>query len=114
VNTTLFALTALGALLHLVSYAVAVAGDDVLPRARRPLHGALANPKPTGSARRRSAWWPNCRSDRSHSRRGSIPWIRRATSTALKAAIEAAIALILEEHQDWHLLVGRTSAGWVS
>jgi len=24
---------------------------------------------------------------------------------ALKAAIEAAIALILEEHQDWHLLV---------
>jgi microcompartment protein CcmL/EutN len=25
--------------------------------------------------------------------------------TALKAAVEAAIALILEEHQDWHLLV---------
>jgi microcompartment protein CcmL/EutN len=25
--------------------------------------------------------------------------------TLLKAAIEAAIALILEEHQDWHLLV---------
>jgi hypothetical protein len=24
---------------------------------------------------------------------------------ALKAAIEAAMALILEEHQDWHLLV---------
>ena len=26
-------------------------------------------------------------------------------TAALKAAIEAAIALILEEHQDWHLLV---------
>jgi microcompartment protein CcmL/EutN len=25
--------------------------------------------------------------------------------TALKAAIKAAISLILEEHQDWHLLV---------
>jgi len=25
--------------------------------------------------------------------------------TVLKTAIEAAIALILEEHQDWHLLV---------
>jgi hypothetical protein len=25
--------------------------------------------------------------------------------SALKAAIEAAIALILDEHQDWHLLV---------
>jgi len=24
---------------------------------------------------------------------------------AIKAAVEAAIALILEEHQDWHLLV---------
>jgi hypothetical protein len=29
----------------------------------------------------------------------------RADRTALKASIEAAIALILEEHQDWHMLV---------
>jgi len=26
-------------------------------------------------------------------------------AAALKASIEAAVALILEEHQDWHLLV---------
>jgi hypothetical protein len=29
----------------------------------------------------------------------------RADRTVLKASIEAAIALILEEHQDWHMLV---------
>jgi microcompartment protein CcmL/EutN len=45
--------------------------------------------------------------------KGAMEHIRAAldagTSTGevkpLKAAIEAAIALILEEHQDWHLLV---------
>jgi hypothetical protein len=28
-----------------------------------------------------------------------------ADSTAIKTSIQAAIALILEEHQDWHMLV---------
>jgi hypothetical protein len=34
-----------------------------------------------------------------------MPGAGAAGMAALKASIEAALALILEEHQDWHMLV---------
>jgi hypothetical protein len=36
---------------------------------------------------------------------GAIDRIQNADMHTLKASIEAALALILEEHQDWHMLV---------
>ena len=106
VNTTLFALTALGALLHLVLHTLWLSlVTTFFPALGASLHGALAQSEAyrlgTTSARLVGEL------------QGAIDRIRAASQErdaggdvlALKAAIEAAIALILEEHQDWHLLV---------
>ena len=88
------------------AHALAVAGNDFFPGARRliarrarairslPARHHLRTPGGRSAGRDRRAF-------ARRSTRASPP----ATSHALKAAIEAAIALILEEHQDWHLLV---------
>jgi hypothetical protein len=106
VNSTLFALTALGALLHLALHTLWLSlVTTFFPALGASLHGALAQSE---------AYRLGTTSERLVAElQGAIGRIRAALDAAgptsdvtlLKAAIEAAIALILEEHQDWHLLV---------
>jgi len=99
VNTTSIALTALARCCISFFHAVAVAGDDVLPALGASLHGALAQSE---------AYRPRHDVERLVAElQGAIDRIRAALHSvdpprdvnALKAAIEAAVALILEEHQ---------------
>ncbi|HEY5263783.1 MAG TPA: hypothetical protein VIJ37_02235 [Steroidobacteraceae bacterium] len=106
VNSALFALTALGALLHLAIHTVWLSlVTTFFPALGASLHGALAQSE---------AYRLGTTSERLVAElQGAIERIRAtldgsgSTSdvTALKASIEAAMAVILEEHQDWHLLV---------
>jgi hypothetical protein len=101
VNAALFALTAFGALMHLVIHTLWLSlVTTFFPALGASLHGALAQ----SEAYRLGATSERLAGDLD----GAIDRIRStigASSDALKSAIEAAIALILEEHQDWHLLV---------
>jgi hypothetical protein len=103
-NTALFGLTAFGALLHLALHTLWLSlVTTFFPALGASLHGALAQSEAyrLGSASERLA----------AELQGSIARIREVLPDApvdtekFKAAIEAALALILEEHQDWHLLV---------
>jgi len=106
INTALFALTAVGALLHLIVHTLWLSlVTTFFPALGASLHGALAQSE---------AYRLGTTSERLVSElQGAMQRIGAAREestatgdfTALKAAIEAAIALILEEHQDWHLLV---------
>jgi hypothetical protein len=106
VNSVLFGLTALGALLHLIVHTLWLSlVTTFFPALGASLHGALAQSE---------AYRLESASERLVAELlGAIERIRAALNAGggaidvagLKAAIEAAIALILEEHQDWHLLV---------
>ncbi|HEY1314721.1 MAG TPA: hypothetical protein VGE92_12625 [Steroidobacteraceae bacterium] len=106
VNTVLFALTAVGAMLHLAIHSMWLSMVTTLfPALGASLHGALAQSE---------AYRLGTTSERLVAElQGAMERIREvlrdgdaATDVvAVKASIEAAIALILEEHQDWHLLV---------
>jgi hypothetical protein len=106
INSALFGLTAIGALLHLAVHTLWLSLITMFfPALGSSLHGALAQSE---------AYRLGTTSERLVDElKGAMEHIRAAldegTSTGevkpLKAAIEAAIALILEEHQDWHLLV---------
>jgi hypothetical protein len=105
-NSVLFALTGAGALLHLLIHSLWLTlVTTFFPALGASLHGALAQSE---------AYRLGSTSERLVAElQGAMTRIRAALGeagaasdvTALKAAIEAAIALILEEHQDWHLLV---------
>jgi hypothetical protein len=106
INGVLFGLTALGAVLHLVVHTLWLSlVTTFFPALGASLHGALAQSE---------AYRLGATSERlSAELAGSIENIRSAVtasssggdSGALKVAIEAAVALILDEHQDWNLLV---------
>jgi hypothetical protein len=107
VTSALFALTALGALLHLVVHSLWLSlVTTFFPALAASLHGALAQSE---------AYRLGTTSERlATDLQGAINDIRAMLGAggvgtpepvALKAAIEAAIARILEEHQDWHMLV---------
>jgi hypothetical protein len=106
VNSALFALTAVGALMHLIVHTLWLSLVTMFfPALGSSLHGAIAQSEAyrLGSTSARLV----------AELEGAILRIREALQEhsaagdvqPLKAAIEAAIALILEEHQDWHLLV---------
>jgi hypothetical protein len=105
-NTVLFSLTAAGALLHLLVHSLWLTlVTTFFPALGASLHGALAQSE---------AYRLGSTSERLVAElQGAMTRIRATLDergaasdvTALKAAVEAAIALILEEHQDWHLLV---------
>jgi hypothetical protein len=106
VNIALFALTAVGALLHLAIHTLWLSlVTTFFPALGASLHGALAQ----SEAYRLSATSERLVVEL----KGAMDRIRGAidvngtvgADSALKASIEAAIALILEEHQDWNLLV---------
>jgi hypothetical protein len=111
VNSWLFGLTALGAMFHLLIHTIWLSViTTFFPALGASLHGALAQSEAyrLGNTSERLAAQLKGAIDR-------IGTLSDATLSdaidsssdvaALKAAIEAAIALILEEHQDWHLLV---------
>ncbi len=94
-NAWLFGLTALGALLHLAIHTLWLSLiTTFFPALGASLHGALAQSE---SYRLAST------SERLNRQLGEA--IERIRATPSKAEIEAAIAVILEEHQDWNLLV---------
>jgi hypothetical protein len=105
-NVALFGLTALGALIHLALHTLWLSLiTTFFPALGASLHGALAQ----SEAYRLGATSERLVVDL----QGAIARIEttlaadrpRPEIDALKAAVEAAIALILEEHQDWHMLV---------
>jgi hypothetical protein len=105
INGTLFGLTALGALLHLAIHSLWLSlVTTFFPALGASLHGALAQ----SEAYRLGATSERLARDLA----GAITRIQQSTTSAageatvaVKTSIEAAIALILEEHQDWNLLV---------
>ncbi len=106
VNTWLFGLTAFGALLHLAVHTIWLSViTTFFPALGASLHGALAQSE---------AYRLGTTSERLAAKlEGAIEHVRAATDAsassgevaALKVSIQEAIALILEEHKDWHLLV---------
>jgi hypothetical protein len=99
VNSWLFGLTGVGALLHLAVHNLWLSIiTTFFPALGAGLHGALAQSE---------AYRLGTTSERLVDElQGAIDKIRAAGDAAtLKASIEAAVALILEEHQDWHMLV---------
>ncbi|HEY4214597.1 MAG TPA: hypothetical protein VGM84_24185 [Steroidobacteraceae bacterium] len=94
-NAWLFGLTAVGALLHLVIHTLWLSLiTTFFPALGASLHGALAQSESYRLA---------TTSERLHRQLGEA--IEHIRATPSKAEIEAAIAVILEEHQDWNLLV---------
>ena len=94
-NAWLFGLTALGALLHLVIHTLWLSLiTTFFPALGASLHGALAQSESYRLA-----------STSERLNRQLAEAIERIRATPSKAQIEAAIAVILEEHQDWNLLV---------
>jgi hypothetical protein len=106
VTSGLFGLTALGALTHLLIHTLWLTlVTTFFPALAASLHGALAQSE---------AYRLGATSERLvHELQGAIDKIRAALGqysqgegvAALKASVEAAISLVLEEHQDWHMLV---------
>jgi hypothetical protein len=105
-NSLLFALTAVGALMHLAIHSLWLSlVTTFFPALGASLHGALAQ----SESYRLSVTSGRLATDLADSIaqiRAALAAGRRAQDVvALRAAIEAAMALILEEHQEWHLLV---------
>ena len=106
VNIGLFGLTALGALLHLVLHTVWLSlVTTFFPALGASLHGALAQSESyrLGTTSERLAV----------ELQRAIGCIRETldlkdaplNAASIRESIQAAIELILEEHQDWHMLV---------
>jgi hypothetical protein len=105
-NNWLFGTTACCALVHLLIHSMWLSLITMFfPALGASLHGALAQSE---------AYRLGATSERlMHELQGAIDGIQSAlkardiadSAIDIKAAIESAIALILEEHQDWHMLV---------
>jgi hypothetical protein len=106
INTWLFGLTAIGALLHLLIHTIWLSLiTTFFPALGASLHGALAQSE---------AYRLDHASQRLVAQlQGAIDRIASAVKGSgphggvedVRVSVQAAMALILEEHQDWHLLV---------
>jgi hypothetical protein len=113
INNWLFGLTALGALLHLAIHTIWLSLlTTFFPALGASLHGALAQSEAyrLGHTSERLVAQLQGAMDRIRAAVDAMSRAGDANSPAaevasLKASIQAAIALILEEHQGWHLLV---------
>ena len=105
-NSTLFGLTAVGALLHLMVHTFFLSViTTFFPALGASLHGALAQSESYRLGTTSERLVGDLQSAMTRIRTALDERVSAGDVAALKAAIEAAIALILEEHQDWHLLV---------
>jgi hypothetical protein len=105
-NGALFGLTAVGALTHLLLHTIWLSLlTTFFPALGASLHGALAQAEAyrLGATSERLVVDLQGAIDRVEAAMGAEG--QPAARATLKASIEAAIALILEEHQDWHMLV---------
>jgi hypothetical protein len=106
INGYLFGLTALGAILHLVIHTLWLSlVTTFFPALGASLHGALAQSEAyrLGSTSERLA--RELGHSIEHIQSALAQVATSADPVVLRASIEAAIALILEEHQDWNLFV---------
>jgi hypothetical protein len=122
VNTWLFGLTALGALTHLALHSLYLSiVTTFFPALGASLHGALAQSEAyrleVASDRlakdlrlavariREAAIGPEPAARKLAA--GSVAFVHDAAAVAqlVRGAVESALSLILEEHQDWHMLV---------
>jgi hypothetical protein len=106
VTACLFALTALGALAHLVIHSRWLSLlTTVFPALAASLHGALAQSEAyrMHAASERVALELQAVID--EIRRSRVIEVHVPSAEPLQHAIRAAITLILDEHQDWHMLV---------
>ena len=106
VTAALFALTALGALSHLVVHSRWISLiTTVFPALAAALHGALAQSEAfrLESASERVALELQKSVDEIRRSVNADPAERRPER--LQSAVRSAVALILQEHQDWHMLV---------
>ncbi|HEY6482433.1 MAG TPA: hypothetical protein VIY54_02800 [Steroidobacteraceae bacterium] len=111
-NSWLFGLTALGALAHLVLHTLWLSlVTTFFPALGASLHGALAQSEAyrLGVTSERLSGDLHTAIQRIRAACEELPPQMAALPAAavegLKKAIEAALSLILEEHQDWHMLV---------
>ncbi|MBV8853111.1 MAG: hypothetical protein JOY91_06905 [Sinobacteraceae bacterium] len=105
-NIWLFGLTALGATMHLVIHTLWLSlVTTFFPALGASLHGALAQSEAyrLSSASERLTQELATMNDRIEASIGAEGTAEG--NEALRSAVEAAIAMILEEHQDWNLLV---------
>jgi hypothetical protein len=106
VNSGLFGLTALGALLHLVMHTFWLSIiTTFFPALGASLHGALAQSEAyrLGATSERLAVELQRAIARIHATLDKQDPVRSAEP--IKESIQEAIELILEEHQNWHMLV---------
>jgi hypothetical protein len=97
ITTGLFVVTALAALAHLVIHSRWVSLiTTVFPALAAALHGALAQSE---------AYRLEAASERMAVELGTAADGLRATPAELRQSIREAVSLLLEEHQDWHMLV---------
>ena len=106
INGWLFGLTALGAAAHLVLHTIWLSVvTTFFPALGASLHGALAQ----SEAHRLSTTSERLAAELERSiaqiRAGLDEAKSAGDATSLKLAVEKAIALLLEEHQNWNLLV---------
>jgi hypothetical protein len=104
-NGVLFGLTAVGALLHLVIHTLWLSlVTTFFPALGASLHGALAQSEAyrLGATSERLA---RDLADAIARIQHSMAAVTGDPLVAIKTSIEGALALILEEHQDWNLLV---------
>lgn len=106
INSALFGLTAVGALLHLALHTMWLSLITMFfPALGSSLHGALAQSEAYRLGTTSERLVVELKSEMEHIRAALDEGMSTGEVKPLKAAIEAAIALIIEEHQDWHLLV---------
>jgi hypothetical protein len=106
INSWLFGLTAIGALLHLLVHTIWLSViTTFFPALGASLHGALAQSEAyrLGATSERIAI--ELQVAIGGIRKTVDPQVGAASAKDIKESIQAAIELILEEHQDWHMLV---------
>ncbi len=106
VNIGLFGLTALGALAHLAVHTIWLSVlTTFFPALGASLHGALAQSEAYRLGSTSERLWGELQRAISAIRATLEPPGSPLEADPIKESILAAIELILEEHQDWHMLV---------
>lgn len=106
VNSWLFGLTALGAVTHLMIHTLWLTlVTTFFPALGASLHGAIAQSEAYRLGHTSSRLTVELKAAIDSIRIALEEFHGTGDATALKQAVTAAIGIILEEHQDWHLLV---------
>ena len=106
VNIGLFGLTAVGALAHLVVHTIWLSVlTTFFPALGASLHGALAQSEAYRLGSTSERLWGELQRAIAAIRATLEPAGPALAAEPIKESIRAAIELILEEHQDWHMLV---------